>query len=117
MEPKESKTRIFIEHAADTADVMKAWVTQSWKIGMLLLKGAYLLSERRRLFCQLGEEVYYKFEKGELQNKDLEPIVKQLSRMTKKVELEEMQIRSTRFGTKNRPETNTPASEELGESP
>ena len=96
----ESKRRILLENIADTADVLRAWVTQSWKIGLLMMKGAYLLSERRRLFAQLGEEVFFKIERGEFQNKDLEPLVKQLNRLTKKVELEEMQIRSVRFGRK-----------------
>ena len=108
--PTGNKTRILLEQAVDSLDVLKAWFTQSWKIGIMMAKGAYLLSERRRLFSKLGEEVYYKVERGEIQNKDLESIVKDLSLLTKKVELEEMLIRSTRFGRKTRPLTKYPSS-------
>lgn len=110
----ESKRRILLENLADTADVLRAWVTQSWRIGLLMMKGAYLLSERRRLFTQLGEEVFFKIERGEFQNRDLEPMVKQLQRLTKKVELEEMQIRSVRFGKRNETRESPPVEETQG---
>ena len=63
-------------------------------------KGAYLLSERRRLFGKLGEEVYYRMVKGEWQNAELEPLIRQLEKLSKKVEIEEMLIRGIRFGAR-----------------
>lgn len=63
-----------------------------------MAKGAYLVGERRRLFQRLGEEIYYKVVKGEFAHADLEPLVRELDRLTKKVELEEMLIRGLRFG-------------------
>lgn len=91
-----------LEKIGTGVDTVRGWMTQAWKIGMNMGKGAYLLSERRRLFAHLGEEVYYKFVKGELHHGDLEPLIKQLDRLTKKVEIEEMLIRSIRFGKNER---------------
>lgn len=87
-----------LEKLGTGADTIRLWITQAWKIGLMMAKGAYLLSERRRLFGQLGEEVYYKIAKGEFQNTELDPIVSQLDKLTKKVEIEETRIRSIRFG-------------------
>jgi hypothetical protein len=87
-----------LEHIGGWIDGLRAWGISSWKIALRMTKGAYLLSERRRLFKQLGEEVYYKIQKGEMRNADLEPVVDELNRLTKKVELEERQIRQIRFG-------------------
>ena len=50
-----------LEKIGTGIDILRLWSIKAWKIGMLMAKGAYLLSERRRLFSQLGEEVYYKF--------------------------------------------------------
>lgn len=91
-----------LEKLGTGVDTFRGWITQAWKVGLNMGRGAYLLSERRRLFSYLGEEVYYKFIKGELQNTELEPIIKQLERLTKKVEIEEMLIRSIRFGRDER---------------
>lgn len=91
-----------LEKIGTGVDTFRNWMVQAWKVGINMGKGAYLLSERRRLFTHLGEEVYYKFIKGELQNTELEPIIKQLERLTKKVEIEEMLIRSIRFGKKGK---------------
>jgi hypothetical protein len=91
-----------LEQLGTAIDGIRSWFSKAWRIGMLMTKGAYLLSERRRLFGKLGEEVYYRMMKGEWQNAELEPLVKQLERLTKKVEIEEMLIRSVRFGTRAR---------------
>lgn len=105
--PKSSKIPRFdtistLEKFGTGIDTFRGWLVQAWKVSLNMGKGAYLLSERRRLFSHLGEEVYYKFIKGELQNTELEPIIKQLERLTKKVEIEEMLIRSIRFGRSGR---------------
>ena len=63
-----------------------------------MANGAYLLSERRRLFGKLGEEVYARIARGELRSPELEPLVHQLDRLTKKVEIEEILIRNLRYG-------------------
>lgn len=88
----------FAERLGDAIDELRYWLVHSWRLASLMAKGAYLVGERKRLFRRLGEEVYYKMAKGELANADLEPLVNQLGRLTKKVEIEEMLIRGIRFG-------------------
>lgn len=88
----------FLERLGNTVDGIRYWSVHSWRIGSLMLKGAYLSNERRRLFNKLGEGVYYKMVKGEMQNAELEPMVKALERIAKKIELEEVLIRRLRFG-------------------
>jgi predicted house-cleaning noncanonical NTP pyrophosphatase (MazG superfamily) len=63
-----------------------------------MARGAYLSQERRNLFEKLGEDVYYKIQKGELRNTELSDVVKQVDRITKKLEVSEIKIRSIRFG-------------------
>lgn len=63
-----------------------------------MARGAYLTQERRNLFGKLGQEVYYKILKGELHNTELENQVKDIDRLTKKLEISEIKIRSLRFG-------------------
>ena len=67
-----------------------------------MAKGGYLITERKRLFAKLGEDVYFKIQKGEWRNVELEPLVKQLERLSKKIEIEEMLVRSIRFGRRGR---------------
>ncbi|MBI4405324.1 MAG: hypothetical protein HY537_14265 [Deltaproteobacteria bacterium] len=88
-----------LERSGLAMDSVRTWLTRFWKIGLLMAKGAYLIGERRRLFLRLGEEVYYKICKGELRHAELESVVHQLDRLTKKIEIEEMLIRNLRFGT------------------
>lgn len=85
------------ERAGNTVDEFRFWLVHSWRLGSLMAKGAYLVGERRRLFQRLGEEVYYKVAKGEFAHADLDPLIQQLDRLTKKVEIEEMLIRGLRF--------------------
>lgn len=91
-----------IEKIGTTVDGVRLWFSKAWRIGVLMAKGAYLLAERRRLFVKLGEDVYHKSLRGELKNPDFEPLVSQLERLTKKVEIEEMLIRTLRFGKERR---------------
>lgn len=97
-----------LEKLGTSFDGLKDWVLKTWRISMLMTRGAYLVGERRRLFVKLGEEVYYKISKGELMDTELEPLVQQLDRLSKKVEIEEILIRSLRFGKRAR----KPASED-----
>lgn len=90
------------EKMGSTLDAFRMWITQSWKIALMLTKGAYLLSERKALFKKLGQDVYYKIKKGEWQNSELDQTVNQIDRLSKKIELEELQIRNVRYGKKNR---------------
>ena len=87
-----------VERIASQVDALRGWVANSWKIGMLMAKGGYLLGERKRLFEKLGEDVYYRFLKGEMFNTELEPLVHEIEKLTKKVELEELLVRGIRFG-------------------
>ncbi len=90
----------YLEQFGTAVDGARAWFSKAGKIAMLMCKGAYLLTERRRLFGKLGEEVYYKMAKGEWQNAELEPLARQLEKLTKKIEIEEMLIRGIRFGAR-----------------
>lgn len=79
-------------------ETARLWLTQAWRIAFLMARGAYLTQERRNLFSKLGEDVYYKISKGELRNTELESLVKEIDRLTKKLEVSEIKIRSLRFG-------------------
>ena len=98
---KLQRVALLTERAGSIVDSFRLWLTQAWKISFLMSKGAYLLSERQALYQKLGREVYYKIRKGEWQNGELEPIVNEIDRMNKKIELEEMQIRRVRYGKRN----------------
>jgi hypothetical protein len=87
-----------IERIGTGIDAARRWGNSFWRLSVLMAKGAYLLQERKRLFGKLGEEVYERVRKGELKSPALEPLVHQLDRLTKKVEIEEMLVRSLRFG-------------------
>lgn len=109
-EPSENQEKAgIVERVGTSIGDARLWFSKAWRIGILMAKGAYLLGERRRLFERLGEEVYFKVLKGELQNSELEPLVKQLERLSKKIEIEEMLIRSLRFGRQSRATANDPA--------
>lgn len=87
-----------LEQIGTWFDGVRAWLLKSWKLSMLMGKGAYIVGERKRLFQKLGESVYYKISRGEIQSIELEPLVQQLDRLTKKIEIEEILVRSVRFG-------------------
>lgn len=87
-----------VEKVGNSFDGIKMWFSKAYRIGVLMANGAYLLSERRRLFGKLGEEVYARIARGELKSPELEPLVHQLDRLTKKVEIEEILIRNLRYG-------------------
>lgn len=97
----------FLERFNFYWEAARLWMTQAWRIGFLMARGAYLTQERRDLFGRLGEDVYYKIKKGELRNTDLSVAVEEIDRLTKKLEISEIKIRSVRFG--KRPPRNTPA--------
>ena len=63
-----------------------------------MAKGAYLLGERQRLLNRLGEEAFDRLKSGEWKGENLESLVKQLERTTKKIEIEERLIQQARFG-------------------
>ena len=101
--PKESSESIgTLERIGTSFDNLRGLGTKFLRIGVLMAKGAYLMGERRQLFLKLGQAVYDKVQKGELKNAELEPIVHQLDRMTKKVEIEEILIRRLRFHRSSR---------------
>lgn len=89
-----------LERLGIAVDAARTWVGRTWRIGILLAKGAYIVGERRRLFVKLGEEVFAKHSRGEIAAPELDPLFQQLERLTKKVEIEEILIRNLRFGTR-----------------
>jgi hypothetical protein len=98
-------------------ETARLWLTQAWRISLLMGRGAYLTNERRTLFGKLGEDVYYKILKGELRSGELESVVKEIDRLTKKLEISELKIRSIRFGHRTRtPSPTTPEVKQPGES-
>ena len=88
-----------LERLGTQLDVLRFWFTRAWKIGLLMAKGGYLLSERKKLFKRLGEETYYRIQKGDLSLSELIPLTEDIKALTKKIELEELMIRRLRFGT------------------
>lgn len=90
----------FLERCLTFAHDGQLWFIRAYRIGKMMAQGAYLLSERKRLFAKLGEEVYAKFLSGELRHPSLEASVHQLDRLTKKIEIEEMLIRSIKTGSR-----------------
>lgn len=96
--PSKYSAEMLIERATDYYDTLRLWVTKSWRIALMMGKGAYLTSERRRLYQRLGEDVFFRVQRGELRDTDLELRVKDLERLTRKLELEDAQIRAVRFG-------------------
>lgn len=105
-----------LERIGSYWETTRLWLTQAWRIAFLMARGAYLTQERRNLFGKLGQDVYYKILKGELHNSELEYKVKEIDRLTKKLEISEIKIRSLRFGQRFST-TNTSASEDRPGSP
>lgn len=97
-----------LERLGTTVDGVRLWLSKAWRMGVLMANGAYLLAERRRLFVKLGEETYRKLKDGSLRDPELKPLVTQLEKLTKKVEIEEMLIRSLRFGGRGRRASDNP---------
>lgn len=100
MQDNETSKPGIIERMGLLVDGIRQGSLNVWKIGVLMLKGAYLVTERRHLFEKLGEEVFFKIQKGEWQNAELETKIQQLQKMTRKVEVEEARIRGIRYGTR-----------------
>ena len=76
-----------------------------------MAKGAYLLGERRRLLLKLGQEAFGRMKNGEWKSEDLDQLVKQLDRVSKKIEIEEKLIQSARFGNSSSSEPHVRAEE------
>lgn len=92
----------YAERASQQMEALRLWATQAWRIGLLMVKGAYLTTERKQLFQKLGEDVFFRIQKGEFSNPELDPQVKTIEKLTRKLELEELQIRAVRFGERFR---------------
>jgi diadenosine tetraphosphatase ApaH/serine/threonine PP2A family protein phosphatase len=96
---------------------VRLWFTRAARLGQLMARGGYLIGERQRLFGKLGELAYEKCQHGGLNPSELEPMVRQIERLTKKLEIEEMLIRSVRFGVKpERPHRHSSGPESAPES-
>jgi len=87
-----------IEKLSGLWETLRLWVVQAWKIAFTMVRGSYFVQERQRLFSKLGEELYYKSKKGEFLDARLQGPIDEIDRLTKKLELSEMRIRSLRFG-------------------
>jgi hypothetical protein len=104
-----------LERMGSYWETTRLWLTQAWRIAFLMARGAYLTQERRNLFAKLGEEVFYKILKGELRNTELQNQVKEIERITKKLEISEIKIRSLRFGQRLSGANNQTPEEKPGE--
>jgi hypothetical protein len=93
---------LYVERAVNQWDIVRYWFTRAWRIGLLMAKGSYLISERKKLFTRLGEETFAKMQKGDLSFIELAPLSKEIQDLTKKIEIEELLIRKVRFGTSSR---------------
>jgi len=104
-----------LEKWVDYLDVVRFWFTRSGRIGLLMAKGGYLFSERKKLFKKLGEETYYRIQKGDLSLSELISLTEEIKDLTKKIEIEELLIRRLRFGTsykRKKGSSKTPDSQE-----
>ena len=81
-------------------DRVRFFLFRAWKIAVLMVKGAYLAQERRRLLENIGTRYYSGAREGLWNHPELESMIHQLDRLTKKIEIEEMLIRGLRSGTK-----------------
>ena len=104
-----------LEKLGTQIDGVRFWFTRAWKIGLLMAKGGYLLQERRNLFKRLGEETYYRIQKGDLSLNELIPLTEEIKSISRKVELEELIIRKLRCGTYFRGRSSSPDQEEVQE--
>ncbi len=91
-----------LEKALTAASGLQLWASKAWRIGVLMAKGAYLLDERNRLLHQLGEEALLRVKRGDWKGQEIEPLIQQLERINKKIEIEESLIRNLRFGTRGK---------------
>ncbi len=91
-----------LERFGTSVDSARRWGSMLWRVTALMAKGALLINERRRLFVKLGEAAYEKIQSGEIKNEAWTPMVHQLDRLTKKIEIEEMLVRNARFGVSSR---------------
>ncbi len=74
------------------------WLTKASRIAVVMTRGAYWLSERRRLMTQLGERSYKQMQAGELDASALTDVADQLKRLNEKLEMEEDLIARIRAG-------------------
>lgn len=88
----------WIEKISSSWELIRLWSIQAWKIAFSMARGGYFVQERKQLFARLGEEVYYKSKKGEWLDAQFQNSIQEIDRLTKKLELSEMRIRSLRFG-------------------
>lgn len=98
-------------------DLIRFWFTRSWRIGVMMGKGGYLTSERKKLFKKLGEEAFYRMQKGDMSLNDLIPLTQEIKDITKKIEIQELLIRRIRFGTSHRRRDNEEPFKEPGLTP
>lgn len=89
-----------VERFAARLDVVRAVASNLWRLGSLMVKGAYLVGERKRLLTKLGEQALDSIQKGRIQDPELHATVQQLLRVTKKLELEEILVRNARHGVR-----------------
>jgi hypothetical protein len=101
METDPQKKIPFLERLGGSLDGMRSWVSAAWRMGSMMAKGAYLLGERKALLYKLGQEVYKHCHSGEIQHASIDPIIHQLDRLNKKVEIEETLIENLRYGVKH----------------
>ncbi len=106
----------YLEKFGTQLDVVRFWFTRAWRIGLLMAKGGYLLSERKKLFKRLGEQTYYQIQKGDLTLSELIPLTEEIKEFTKKIEIEELLIRRLRFGSSNRRRSQTPESTQTNDT-
>lgn len=106
-----------LERFLTQLDVVRFWFTRSWRIGIMMAKGGYLTSERKKLFKRLGEEAFHRIQKGDLSLGDLIPLTQEIKELTKKIEIQELLIRRLRFGTSYQKKINPQTLEEPKISP
>lgn len=88
----------WVEKLGGFWELIRLWSIQAWKIAFSMARGGYFVQERQHLFAKLGEDLYYKAKKGEWLDAQFQLSIEEIDRLTKKLELSEIRIRSLRFG-------------------
>lgn len=84
------------------------WLTKASRIAVVMARGAYWLSERKRLMTQLGEQSYKQMQSGKVDPAEMKEVTDQLNRLNEKLELEEDLIARIRSGNEEAPKEEQP---------
>ena len=74
------------------------WFTKATRIARVMARGAYWVSEKKKLATLLGNRTYQLIREGKLSVPEFDGLVAQIQRISEKLEKEEELIQSIRSG-------------------